>query len=345
MLSDAHLHHLMQMDPPMRFDVHEPTGAKLVTQEYRVGRQLKRIACLVKQISEGDEKLFEMVRVRNRVVIRPRGLGVALCSVIERGLDEVNEYFPCSVFHPYTGLLLDGVQKFPELEHMKPRLRFVPDNLASAVFTVLEKLVQELRSEARTSKFRARLDASRRRVQKNSASARRRFNRALSRHSKVLAIRLDLVSGQEIADVRGITGSVGIEQARAEFAKFQRFTRETYPLIAMFGCLEYGLLTGIHFHVAILLNGHLKQRDIWIARQLGEHWKSVITEGRGRYYNCNAVRFPERAVGMIRRSDYAKRRAFVKHVIGYLTKPDFWVRFTGAKKTFFGSLSEPRTPK
>lgn len=338
MLSEAHLNQLMKTDPPMRFDIHKKLGVKVITHENRVGRRLKSIANLVKGISERDDELFELEKTGGKTIVKPRGDGVALSIAIERDLNEVIEYFPCNAFHPYLELLMESVRKFPELEYMRPRLRLVPYHLASTVREALGKLVGEIRDGAQTKAFRARLDRSRRRVQKNAASARKRFNSALMHHSKVLAIRLDLVSGQEIADARGITSSVGIKQARAEFAKFQRYVRDTYPFLTFFGCLEYGALTGIHFHVAILLNGHLKQRDVWIAMQMGEHWKNVITEGRGRYFNSNAVRFPERAVGMIRREDYAKRRAFVRHVIGYLTKPDFWVRFTGVKKTFFGSL-------
>lgn len=345
MLSDAHLNQLMKMDPPTRFVIDPQSGARIDSEENRVGKRLKSIANLVKEISEGNDELFRIEQLGCKKIIKPRGLGLALTGVIERSLDEVNEYFPCNSFHPYSELLMQSVKKFPVLEHMKPRLRFVPYHMASTVRDALAEVVQEIRDGVKTKAFREGLDHSRRRVQKNAASARKRFNSALSRHSKVLAIRLDLVSGQEIADVRGITNSVGVKQARAEFAKFQRYIRDTYPILAFFGCLEYGALTGIHFHVAILLNGHLKQRDIWLAKQMGEHWKNVITERRGRYFNSNALRFPERAVGMIRREDYAKRRAFVKHVIAYLTKPDFWVRFTGVKKAFVGSLAEPRIAK
>ena len=86
--------------------------------------------------------------------------------------------------------------------------------------------------------------------------------------------------------------------------------------------LEYGAKKGFHYHLILLLSGHTHQQDVNIAKQLGEHWANVITAGQGAYYNCNAIkeRYKYNGIGMIHRSDSAKREIFETKVVQYLVK-------------------------
>lgn len=154
--------------------------------------------------------------------------------------------------------------------------------------------------------------------------------------SKVVVERLDLVVGGETPETRGIAQSVSLKDARRSFAVFVRYLRETYPCLGYIYNLEYGVLTGYHFHVLIFLDGHLKWGDVAIAEQLGKHWRDTITEGRGRYWNCNArpLSYQRFGVGMILRSDAIKRKYLVEDVLPYLTSKDFWMRISGVRKSF-----------
>lgn len=142
--------------------------------------------------------------------------------------------------------------------------------------------------------------------------------------------------GGESPENRGITQTVDLRQARTEFAKFIRCMRATYPQVGYLRELEYGLLSGYHFHVLIFIDGHLKRNDVRIAQELGEHWKNVITEGRGRYWNCNAwpQNYERHALGMTHRGDTLKREVLIDKVLDYLTRKRFWMRLDGIKKTF-----------
>ncbi len=89
-----------------------------------------------------------------------------------------------------------------------------------------------------------------------------------------------------------------------------------------------------HFHVLIFLNGHAARQDDSLARRIGQFWKTAVTEGHGSYFNCNAVAYKYRGIGMVDHKDAAKRIALIEKVAPYLTKVDFWMYFDPPGKTF-----------
>lgn len=335
MLSEKHLDDLMDYEAPERFSLLETPDQLLITEEYRAAKRAKSLAKMVKAIADGKEVLFWLDATRGKhAVVRCAPLGIKLARAIERELPELEEHLPGNAFNPYLELLRKSLRDYPQLDVLKPKLQLVPSDLADGVTAQLNALVEAIRREAQTKTFKDELDARRRQCEANKKSGERFFNGVMNRCSKILGIRIDLTCGQESAEVRGITASVSVEQAKQEKQRFLRYVRETYPSLGAMVKFEYGLHTGYHFHVVVLLNGHLKDSDVWIAQQMGEHWVNCITEGRGRYFNCNAQDYWCPAVGMIHRRDLIKRKAFVEKVIGYLTKSDFWVKFDGVKKTF-----------
>lgn len=111
------------------------------------------------------------------------------------------------------------------------------------------------------------------------------------------------------------------------------------------GTFEYGTLTGYHFHLLLFFDGHKQWNGKALGFLLGEVWKNEITEGRGRYFNCNALKYAENGIGMIWHYEMAKREILKKKVISYLTKTDFWLKFQGTRKTFFRGLMSSEQEK
>lgn len=77
--------------------------------------------------------------------------------------------------------------------------------------------------------------------------------------------------------------------------------------------------------------------DISICKQFGEYWTSVITEGKGTYFNCNAQpeRYVKSGIGMVKHDDIVKQEG-LQCAVGYLTKIDTFARLAlpGNMRTF-----------
>jgi hypothetical protein len=336
MLSKEHLDKLMDMGAPERFVIGSES-VRHITHEHRVAKNLKSVAKLVRQIVEGNDPLFYMgVNLRREDVVRGTPLGHRLIDAATKRLPEIEEYFPSNAYIEFVELLRSATRASPRVELIQRGLRDAKGSEAVSLLFALMSLVDRLRQEGRSAAFTAALDKRRRQCEKNQHSAKD-YEAALfrCRSSRLLAIRLDLACGSEEPGVRGITMTVGTKQAREELNRLVRFVREKYDMVGFMGSFEYGLLTGYHFHMLFFLDGHKHCRAAHLAKLFGEHWRNVITEGRGRYYNCNTAWYRENGIGIINHYDVAKRKTLITKVIPYLTKMDFWIRFHGVKKGFF----------
>lgn len=343
MLSDDHERELMKHDMPHRLGI--GNNQLLLTEEATAAKNVQIIANAVREVCLNDSEPFKLKR-------RPNGLhrieanreGTKLLRAVTHQLPAIEELIPDNVFNPFVEQLRKQLNLKPALRDIPVALSALVGRNAEVVYPWLVDLVINLRASVHSEEFQRELDNRRRQMQKNHRAGIRHIDKIFQERSKVLVIRLDVVTGGETPESRGITQTVDLKLACTEFAKFVRYMRATYPVVGYLRELEYGLLTGYHFHVLIFIDGHLKRNDMRIAQELGEHWKNVITEGRGRYWNCNArPRDYERfALGMTHRSDTLKRKALIEKVLDYLTRKRFWMRLEGVKKTFGKGQFEPR---
>ena len=58
--------------------------------------------------------------------------------------------------------------------------------------------------------------------------------------------------------------------------------------------LEFGEDKGIHMHTLLFFNGDVVRTDTMVALRIGEHWKYVVTEKAGGYFNCNKSEYKRR---------------------------------------------------
>lgn len=103
--------------------------------------------------------------------------------------------------------------------------------------------------------------------------------------------------------------------------------------------IEYGLGKGLHIHMIFLFDTEYKQaiRHVYLAQQIGEYWKTVVTKGRGTYWNCNAdtrkyQRWGKLGIGPIHvEEDREKIRNLKLFVVDYLCKMDQFLRPKGIR--------------
>jgi hypothetical protein len=345
MLSEEQLDSLMATKASPRYVISDDHQTVIRGHEYRVAKNMRITARAIRKVVNSSEALFTLP-TSLPAVIHATYQGTRLLDAVSKSLPEFEEYFPCNAYNPYVELLKRAVKANPEIVYARQEMEQAQGLQLYALHARVDGFVQMLRNDARSKPFLAELDARRRQCQKNDTSAKKYVDDIyLHRASKNLAVRLDLVCGSEDPERRGITSTVDVGQARKELDRFLRHVREKFPLTGYMGTFEYGTFTGYHFHLLLFFDGHKQWNGKALGFLLGEVWKNEITEGRGRYFNCNALKYAENGIGMIWHHDTAKREILKKKVISYLTKTDFWLKFQGTRKTFFRGLMSSEQEK
>ncbi|MGL6010426.1 MAG: hypothetical protein ACRC0J_02780, partial [Shewanella oncorhynchi] len=111
--------------------------------------------------------------------------------------------------------------------------------------------------------------------------------------------------------------------------------------------LEFASQTGLHFHLAVFMNGAHFQRDIYYADAIIKEWLR-ITGNRGRGHNCNQKKaeYLECGIGMVGHADKTKR-GYLQKALAYLTKSEPAARLRlKERRTFFkGSVPKCATAR
>lgn len=142
--------------------------------------------------------------------------------------------------------------------------------------------------------------------------------------SRIIVMRLDLSYDARWA--RQIT----VEEAQKDLKHLLNNTRHKESLfddlIGYIWKLEQGKFGGTHFHVLLFFTNDHLQNVSYRAQQIGEYWKSVITKGNGRYYNCHTAENTNRydeigllAIGRVEHSDTQKRNNLLR-ILAYFCK-------------------------
>lgn len=141
-------------------------------------------------------------------------------------------------------------------------------------------------------------------------------------HSRIQAIRLDLGYRKDVA------AEAGLEDIKRNVKRMLDNRRMNAALFSgMVGYINKFENTeerGPHVHTLLLFDGHELQKDAYRADQIGEYWKTKITNKEGTFHNCNAEKskYHRCGVGMVDYSDQEKRKILREDVVSYLSKDD-----------------------
>lgn len=194
--------------------------------------------------------------------------------------------------------------------------------------TSLDKLLKFFREEANSVGHKRNLRNFERAASKNLKGALNYVDHLFENHSRLLVIRIDLSYQKEFIKNKSISTDVTRLHRKNLFKQVH-----IHPLFKHFlgyiWKLEYGQYKGFHYHTCFFFNGSKVKGDVTLARRIGEFWRNEITDGKGLYFNCNAVanKYAELGIGDIHYSNQEKRSSLQK-TIAYLTKVDTAVRLT-----------------
>ncbi|EAX5860699.1 inovirus-type Gp2 protein [Salmonella enterica] len=210
---------------------------------------------------------------------------------------------------------------------------------------MLNKLVSEYRDEVNKPAFRQELRKYQRNTVKNLKGVTHYIQHLFTRHARLLVIRLDLAWGKVHSG--SITPEIA-KQQRQQLLRNMKRNRIFRHVLGTVWKMEYGPDRGFHYHTLFFLDGNKSRCGINICEQFGKYWISLITEGKGTYFNCNArpERYEKPGVGMVKYDDILKQEG-LQRAVEYLTKIDTFARLAlpGNVRTFGRSEIKTCSPK
>lgn len=146
---------------------------------------------------------------------------------------------------------------------------------------------------------------------------------------------LSLTLGYKPKFRRWITPGI-VGQHRDRLFDARRFNKLIAGIKNYVWTIEQGEGTGLHLHVILFYSAD-HNHDEFIARQIGDYWKQVVTQGKGDCWNSNEAwlkaRYRSRhgvGVGQINWNDTEKREALRKLLV-YLAKAEQYLMLKAAK--------------
>jgi hypothetical protein len=157
---------------------------------------------------------------------------------------------------------------------------------------------------------------------RNQKSATDYVNSLFDNYSKLQAIRIDLAYKKEVAN------DIQLQDIKDDIRHLLNNRRSNHGLfsncVGYIWKLENGREKGLHAHTMFLFDGSKVQKDIYLAKELGDYWVETVTGDRGLYYNCNAQKseYEKCGIGKICHNDEEMRSNLVNEVLPYLTKDE-----------------------
>ncbi|MEA3250608.1 MAG: inovirus-type Gp2 protein [Pseudomonadota bacterium] len=302
---------------------------------------LKEIEAVVLRLLETEETLFDVRMRKKGICLAGTGslTGKKFVDVIRQGCDDRCRFLPFVNDNPYVQAHHAAVEDL-SLEDIDDYGPYEQVEKLNAAVTMIRGVLQ---SKA-MREYLTKLDKAK---QKRRQSAQTIINALRDKHARVEVLRLDLNYRKgKYVDLDDFAGA--LSDVKRDWARFRHdLVNGLYKpgVLGYMAKLEYGLLSGFHFHVVVICNGSKHWHDIQRAQMLGEHWKHhVVTPGEGRYYNCNRHKDDYRylGIGTLDYYDHAKYSALVNLVVEYMIKTDFIMAAEApGERVWFRSAHKP----
>lgn len=235
---------------------------------------------------------------------------------------------------------------------VNPWRRFDTEHLEGEV---MEAFRLAYRKEANQRGTRKKLDDWDRRSETNLARLKQYLDALFDKYARIVTVRVDLyhhgaiIEPAEVSEVlkraenasakdsvaylagndEEIVGNalarVGIEDVMRDrdrlFANMRGKPSLFEHMVGHVWRIEYARVGGYHLHCALFFDGSKIKQHEWIAQQICDYWRDVITKGRGYAHNCNRNRYPDYVLGPTDYHDHGKRARLMK-CLAYLAKEE-----------------------
>lgn len=101
----------------------------------------------------------------------------------------------------------------------------------------------------------------------------------------------DYWAGGDISEKRVMEGRIALEEVQRDrkhlFGNMKGKPSLFEHLVGYVWRIECGREAGYHLHVMFFFDGSYVQKHEYLAQEIGEYWRDVITKGRGYFESCN----------------------------------------------------------
>lgn len=251
-------------------------------------------------------------------------------------LERVELIYPECRFNPFVKVSLDAIAAADARSRIRVLKAHEDFGKVEPMVEMLNRLVDDIRRGMGSEELRKVFKSHQRSAIENKRESSRLVDGIFRRYAKVLVVRLDL-SYKKTSTLPLDQQNISPLDARRDMRcllKEMRGKLFKENFISYIWKLEYGPMRGYHYHVFFFFDGSKVMRDIDLAMKIGEHWSTVVTEGRGAYFNCNAIKkhYPFPAIGMIDHRDSGKIDNLKSKALDYLMKVDYYIRPMADKK-------------
>ncbi|MBL1265478.1 YagK/YfjJ domain-containing protein [Methylomicrobium sp. RS1] len=322
--------------------------------------QLSHIGQLTQVITnQPNDPLYVVIDQGNGVLkVKTTKLAKSIEYTVEHYLYEIMEGFQIHGFHPYVSIFVNNaldcnLRSAIELQRSLKKTNDLYqlggdyDVILDLIFR-MKTFVMKILEITGSFEFKKLIDKANRTANKNHEGMMRYIDSLFEHYSRLVVIRLDLYEDSPIMSQSDIEKKYW--QAKYHFKRLLNNAKMNCLFDAMVGyiwSLEYGPERGYHYHFVFFFDSSQVIDDVYLAWQIGEYWKGVVTDGRGSYWNCNAEKkkYPHLGIGIIHHSDVEKINC-LKRAAAYLVKVDHYVRMLTPDngRTFGrGEILPPRT--
>jgi len=324
--------------------IEEHKGSEDFHLEQSLILEVRNIERLMQMVGSSEELLFYFIPLKEGAVVC-RKLGRSLYALLRRGVVTITHTLPYHEMNPYVEVYFKHVDKLSSFCEFWP-IDAMRGEVAESFVLAANDLVSELRCELSSADFKSILKRFKRASLKRTKGLEHYIDDLFKKHARMLVLRIDLSYEGGYLSGRHDFGS-DISAVKRHWSKMQTDLHTGKPVSGLLGfaCkLEYGHMKGFHFHLLLFYSGSEHRQDGGLARMIGEHWRNSVTDGRGRFYNCNAnkQRYKNVGIGMISYDQSDRIEALKNKVAAYLTKIDYWVRLCPSVGRSFSKGNSPK---
>jgi len=331
----------------------EMDGVSVITEEHDILYAIERIERVVRRVVGTTDILFSLDKKKLKSVAKERPamvstpVGRIVLVALKTDFDKMKEYFPFHALNPYVDTFIRRVKKFK----LEAAFRSTSFDAVEQSVKMLNYFVGSLRERVLSDRFKKKINSYNHTSNKNFKGVCEYISALFERYARLLVVRVDLGYENKYCNnyksAQGITG----EQVRAHREQLlYGLKNKMFPgsMVGYAWKLEYGLSKGYHYHLLVFFDGSRVREDETLALMIGQHWRDVVSDNKGIYYNCNAKKEGYRrfgfgvGIGMINHDDYILRKN-LERVAAYLTKVDYYIRtvIPGNGRTF-GKGGKPK---
>ncbi|WP_426118064.1 YagK/YfjJ domain-containing protein [Pseudomonas sp. DSP3-2-2] len=287
------------------------------------------VVATTKLIASSSGALFNTLKGGAKQERKIKSLAASVKAAISIDYDKFDTLFPHSELNPYFRIFKKQVQALGlNLLEEHKLLHPVSEEELDNSTVKLNQFVDKVRQAAKEQAFVKEIRHHARNSNKNQASLNAFIDKLFYHKSKLRVIRVDLEYGREhrLDSDAPITYQETVRH-REVLLNDLRVRLYKGSFVGYVWKLEYGLMNTFHYHMLIFLDASKVRGDINAGWKIGRHWEEVVTEGKGRYWNCNANKssYRECGIGEIPHSS-PELMANLKKAASYLVKADYYIR-------------------